>query len=871
MAAIGVGVAMLGATITGAMALELKDYPAPFVNNGVYDAANAIVVGARAAASDTLGAVDIATNLQFLSKTCVSGSGSGATQVSGDSVSMSDGSDMLEIREPVGDVRETLTELDLDGLRGGLVTTNEGSTEYNQYLRFNATDNPISSPLINFTGNDENVEDVGDYLFVKEGSNENSTFFEYELEFSEGLESDIVSNKLDDLEDEELVILGQVYNVVDTKIDTSNNEVTLDLLGGNVFDTLEEGETKTYTVNGKDYKVEVLIIEDTTPNTVTFRINGKLTDQLLEGETEVLDDGTLVGVSDLINNEAGESGSGDIVEFYLGAHKLELKDTEYGDNSFESRVNIDNENIEDAWARIKINELDSTTAEIQSIKYRLNADALPGSTDIYAAPGKGVREYLDEPQGMLGDWDIRYEGLDDTGVSVVKLDPSGDHAYKLIFESREGKVYKVPYITNEGGTFKYGDDANELVFMEGHANNLNAGAATDNYNIGLNDWVVLSNQKTIQFDDTAFTHVVRFDSIDPANQAVRFNDLAGGNRQFTTRVVAGFGGKADLVFGGTTYTAVVDPANTTVAIDMNADGDIKGDIINPTINGGGVLRLGPVMGNFSGNETFNNWTGNGLTIGYQAIGNASNRIDIPFSLVTISENFDENRPTSIGGTTATNEYVNFTITTRSNQELGIASYTSSLNLTNEGFNLKEADTNEDHLVGMSDYGVYFDVYDPSTGGSDAETLTVEYPLKQRGASVFVTMGQTSTTKTKSGQICTVADITPNTMLDTEVGSRVSDYNLVIVGGPCANDAVSKVAGFPTCDGWTNKPGEAVIQLAANGKKVAMLVAGTDAIDTRMAAKVVANHEDYTLSGEKAMVTGTFSAPKVSVAASTGSQ
>src|SRR3989338_8255626 len=117
MAAIGTGVAMLGATITGAMALDLADYPAPFVKDGVYDAANAIVVGARAAASDTLGAVDIATNLQFLSKTCVSGSGSGSTVVSGDSVSVSDGSDMLELRESVGDVRETLTELDLDGLR----------------------------------------------------------------------------------------------------------------------------------------------------------------------------------------------------------------------------------------------------------------------------------------------------------------------------------------------------------------------------------------------------------------------------------------------------------------------------------------------------------------------------------------------------------------------------------------------------------------------------------------------------------------------------------------------------------------------------------------------------------------------------------
>src|SRR3989338_11262765 len=89
MAAIGTGVAMLGATITGAMALDLAEYPAPFVKNGVYDAANAIIVGARAAASDTLGAVDVATNLQFLSKTCVSGAGAGSTTVTGDAFRIS--------------------------------------------------------------------------------------------------------------------------------------------------------------------------------------------------------------------------------------------------------------------------------------------------------------------------------------------------------------------------------------------------------------------------------------------------------------------------------------------------------------------------------------------------------------------------------------------------------------------------------------------------------------------------------------------------------------------------------------------------------------------------------------------------------------
>src|SRR3989344_2538132 len=84
-AAISTGVAMMGATITGALALDLADYPAPFVTSGTYDTSNALVVGAKAAASDTLGMVDIATNLQFESKVCTPTSGTGVSVVGGDS------------------------------------------------------------------------------------------------------------------------------------------------------------------------------------------------------------------------------------------------------------------------------------------------------------------------------------------------------------------------------------------------------------------------------------------------------------------------------------------------------------------------------------------------------------------------------------------------------------------------------------------------------------------------------------------------------------------------------------------------------------------------------------------------------------------
>ncbi len=906
MAAIGAGVAMTGATIMGALAAaDLNTYPAPFVDKGKFNPNTAIVVGSNAAASDTLGSVDIAKQLQFDSKVCVPGKGAGSgVAISGDSFEISDNSDILELNEGLGNVRESITELELDGLKGGIITTNEGTSEFNQYLRFKelnatGTDTLRNAPVVNFTVNDAPTDEVADWLYVAEGTTARDAFFEYELEFEDGLESEVASSKLDDYEDEELVMLGTTYTFVDTKINTVSDQITLDLLGGSVFDILEEGEEKTYNVNGKEYKVEVMIIEDATPATVTFNINGEVTSQLTDGETEILKDGTLIGISDIILNEAGESGSGDIVELYIGATKVQFKDNNYSDGEsanadslgYEQGVEIDEETVEDAWVQVKGQELGSAgdKFEITSIRYRLVADALPGYRDLWVSAGHGVREYLDEPQGMLGTtWDVRYEGLDDTGVSVIKLDPRGDDEYNLEFENKQGTVYRVPYITNEGGNFKYGSRDKDLVFIEGNftENSFALAADYDNYtafNIGTLDYFVLSDASKntglttdttfagseridrgangdldVQFgrrpslDDTATTHIVRYNSIDTSSKVLTFDEEGSGTKRFTYETITSTEaiGKARLIFGGNTYTAYIGNQTASgndnpLAVDMDADGDIDRTEIAVTVNGGGILDLG--IGFFSDGGNYSSGEANAI-FSWSNTGDTIPDSIVPLNLTTLSEDFDENSPAGSGSTTSANEHIALAINDVGGNKVG-------LNMTVFNKPVEEPDEDDNNLWGMSDYGVKIHVFDPE-GSDDPETLTLEYPLTQRGAHVFVTMGDTKTTKTKSGEVCTVADIELNNLLDSEV-SDPTDYNLILVGGPCANNLVSKIAGLPSCTAWTAKPGEAIIQLAENGENVAMLIAGTDAADTRAAAKVIANYDDYAedLKGEKVMVSG----------------
>ncbi|MEK6861856.1 MAG: hypothetical protein AABY07_07870 [Nanoarchaeota archaeon] len=139
---------------------------------------------------------------------------------------------------------------------------------------------------------------------------------------------------------------------------------------------------------------------------------------------------------------------------------------------------------------------------------------------------------------------------------------------------------------------------------------------------------------------------------------------------------------------------------------------------------------------------------------------------------------------------------------------------------------------------MTDFGAFINLFDPE-GTDNAETLTIEYPLRQRGARVFIAMGETSTRKTTAGEVCTVADIDLRTLFDDEVTDPTM-YNLFLVGGPCINSAVGLIDEFATCDEFRQQyqSGDAVVQLAANGDKVALLIAGYNAEDTLAASKRV---------------------------------
>ena len=624
-----------------------------------------------------------------------------------------------------------------------------------------------------------------------------------------------------------------------------------------------------------------MIIEDVTPATATFEINGEITKQLKDSETTTLEDGTLLGISDIVLNEAGEAGSGDVVEMYLGASKLVLEDLEYDDTLFDQTVEIDNEQITNALISISATEQSSgKKLEITSITYRLSADSLNG-IDLWVEPNHGIREYLEEPQGMLGtNWDIRYEGLDDVQTSIIKLDPKGDNDYDLIFENKQGLVYNVPFITHDAGRFKYGNDNRDFVYTEGNYT-ANGNSSTNIPTVGHLDYFVLSDVDNANgLDNDAISHVLRYDSWDASDTQLKFVDMATGDTKevpvtmFTAVNHAnGTVGNGDLIFGGTTYRLYV--ANATsgggtdvligsppLIIDLDADGTINGEEVKITVNGGGIIDLGAHLnGNTLNNSYGGSWVAppnlnTGMNGTWTNTGNiisnaAGGQVTVPnpgvnMTLITIAEDFDEDHPSSLGAG-ANHENVTIRIENRTGNEIGLV--ITSIQ-TNGGMNsLTEDADNDDYFYGMTDYGALWTVYDPSST-DNPETLTIEYPLAQRGARVFVTFGETSTTKTASGVKCTVADLTLANLLDSDV-SDPTDWNIITVGGPCANTVSADL--FVTCDAWPYGPGEAVIQMVENGDNVALMVAGHEGQDTRRAAKELKAYAENEFSGDTEMV------------------
>jgi hypothetical protein len=881
MVALGMGLTMVGATIFGASAVKLSDWPVPFVVDGSPASNLAIIVGANAAGSDVVGAVDVIQALQTSAVKRIPGYGGGSqTVIEGDAVEVGSTSNLLEIGESIGNVRETFTEVDLDLLRGGQIVTRQGSTEYNQYLRFpdNGVATGITPATLNVDGSTifgpDERDRVGHYLYWDNGD----LLFTWELEFEQGLLSryDCERGKLRDIEDKDITILGQPFVIVDANLFSQTNDsgcipltgnpLQITFIGGAISAVMGENDKETYVVDGKEYEIEVMVISETAGSgdgAVKFRINGEITNELRDGDSDVLVDGTQLGIRSIL--ATGKDIQKSIVQFYLGAYKINFEDNNTTDTvAQDSGAKVNEEVIQDSNVTI-YGALDNNQRQyrINNIQYNLFASAILG--DLYVPPGTGVREQLDEPEGMLTpNWDIRYEGLMDTGITLVRIDASGNSEYDLEWTNQEGIFYDHKFASNRqpdnaipvgDGALVYGDRNRDLWFTE--CSDLNGTTVAQ---IKRNDYFIVSNCLADPYNDandasknTCFTHVLRYDNLDDTNTQITFTDLGTGKRTVSYNAATASG---NLVVGGVTYEVRVG-ANNNLAVDLNADGTI-GTRLNESgqgkvligVQGEGLLNLGwqacIAQANSTVNATLLNRSQPTLPP-TTAIANSSNIVDwINFSLITLQKEFDE---------AAVDEVLFTNVTARDGWLIGIGN--PNVQATSGIFyGMHSLEENEDLEQGLSGYGIFVELYNP--GRDKAEDLTYEYPLSQRGSRVFITGGAVSTTRVATGGFEQMQPIQIGAAgTDLEYANTYANYNAIVVGGPCANTVASSLLGNPDPCWETVGENKALIKLFnhANGS-VALLINGRTALNTRQGCRAVATGQISSVTGEEAVVTGT---------------
>lgn len=837
--ALGTTATMLGATLGASVfaAGDLAKYPEPFVKDGKFT--GLLVVGDKAAAEDVIGVSDIAVSLQFAATKKV-GTSTSSVSTTGDIWRVGTSSKKLEMTENVGgagvngeNLRNITTSIDEDELKAladGSVTTEKGTAGYNQYINF---DNQIisgsgGSGVAKFLENDDDV--ASDFFYIKSGE----VIARYSLEFKTSLKSDVEDSGgsktttglyLGDYEDEKITILGTDFTIVKARrVTTAGDGVELTLMGGAAKDTLEEGETKSYTLGGKPYEVTVTAITDTGTIYAKFSVNGESTRSLVDGETATLSDGIQIGVTDIIPNEAGDV-TADLVEFYLGADKLFLKDTNVSVAGGSDSLEVGSEDIDDA-AVVITGADDDSTFSLDTIQVNLTAD-----DDYYIAPGKKLSEYMEEPQGLIGGWDILYEGLDPgVALETIRVKTSGSDQYDLVFTDGDGQSATVPIAYTSGGTnIKLGDSDDDLVINESMI-------------INKNDYLIVTDGG--QENGNRKTYALRYKGADKVasgeTATVKFDNLGTGKRIEKTYTSTSSGADAEIKLGGVTFgvSAATDETvnDFSVSVDLNGNGAFNNsDLV--TINTDAGLAIAITNGS-------NTSAGN-------------NAVLLNFSTPDAND-YDNVVPTVVTANL-----------TAASGEVAMATPSAAANINTNNITFVSPSSENNIKYAYTSMGAKIKQESPT---SDPGLLTIWYPKEQRLPLVYITTKGGSVSK-GTGEAVESVTINRIDVGATKLASEVADVkaqNLILVGGPCANAASSEAKGSAADCAAGYEAGKGLIELVDTGAgNYALVVAGYSAADTRAATAVIANYDDYkgSLKGAKVeVVTATSTVKEVTAAA-----
>jgi len=792
--AFSTGVAMMGATMAGALAADMADFPKPMFidNDGVFN--GVIVVGENAKAADSIGATNIMGALQAAAfKTVVVDTGDDSTiTVAGDAKKIEQSTNKLELSEGLKSTGiHSVTGSDLAALKDTTIANEFGTVTVSQSIA-------LGNGTVFFRTDQNDPTDTETPAAHVKFSQDHDAYV-YKVQFTPALKSDhdTNGNYLEDIRDKKLTLLGKEFTI--QRADhTSPYYIKLILMGGSKTETLEEGEEKVVTVGDKEYRVKADYIGATTAR---FIVNGETTNSLQASETEQLADGTDIGVKTILAQNLAESGQGDKVEFYLGANKVELEDAgTFSANTTVGTVKVNGQSLD--WMKLSIkSNLDGMLANdadtsISAIEINMTPD-----DDIYLAEGETMSAVADALYGKAGNmfldgFDFEFKGLEVGDTEDITIVPSGSNSYRVKFKNKDQNQLNMD-------TFSWHSGSGLIMLGELSGSTLrpikvNNGGTV---NLSKNEYGMIGDGV-----EYGYGYVVKFTGQNNADNLYKIKDMFSGE---TYEVNYDATGAGTLTLQGTAY-AVTGGADST------------NDIVIGTSRNYIYTEYGAKL-------TFTNVT--------------------PMATMTL-----QSEPTEDSSVRDTMT-VNFT-RDNSSSKLQINSMTGFLDDSQaSGTGIKDGD--KDVYIGYSTrFGVYNKYDQPTTGQYDAtwtypdDQVTAAFFVTSGATSSGGSGGDITTKEPVPIPVTAVK-------YDTEV-SDITAVNAIVVGGPCVNSAAKTLMGDPDPCAKDFQPNHAKIKLYMNGDNVAMLVAGYSAMDTRRAAHVLAKYTDWAtqLTGDEVDVSGT---------------
>lgn len=792
-AALGVGLSMLGTTVLGAMAADLKDYPNPlFIKDGAFT--GVIVLGDNAISADTLGAIDIATGLQY--------SGGSSTEVTiSEGVKISSSGNELNINEDIYDVETKLDNSDLpDILADGVFEESEGNNDnteaYTQQLAFvNATG------TLALKQNDDDAPMGGLYLYF--GSGASNLMYNYTLEFDDYMDYDNTSTTTAsaDLETAKIEIQGNLYTITNTKM-TSGKLKSLTLQAGDTTVWLEQGQPITRIVGGAEHEVELVDVNEN-ENKCGITVDGTLQWVDKGGSKKIA--GIEVGVTDAITVHS-ETKDTDVCEVNLGATEVVLETGK--------AVEINGAKIDGSEVLFK----ETNAGQLEKISiWTIPEDK------IYLAEGKSVAD------PVLGNFEFNFGSIT-AKTTTIDWDVAGDD-FSFKFKNIDGKDVTLPFYC-DGSCDGAGDvvffgtsgDVNDMYYFDGGTCN-GTSAVTD------------CEGARFLVEEGKELHVIELDDIDLSDNKTTLKDVTYGGTKTTSSAVSNAGVAMSLPAGGSTVTIKIDTASKSVQFKDGGDNVVAIDDQFYTQYEG--------LAKLSGFANSSSTGGINATVTGIAGAQATTSVTV---WVNETDGEIDSTTDSEGDTRGTVSAVLFVDT--SDQEFNINTPTLSKS-PSSAVDVSEADN--DNKVYYTLYGTKM-VYD----SKDKRSAKLSFPELELAANVFVSPVGANVIVGGAGGATKKIEV-GTAKLASEVAS-LSAQNTIVVGGPCANEKAAEFLGvtMATCSSGAPEANTAVIKLKAYGDYVAMLVNGYEAIDTRRAARVLANYNDYKgkLAGEEVIVSGT---------------